>query len=193
MSDNLPMRRPDGEVARPVRLEPAGPGPVDVRRPDPPTRTPSGVPPSEADIVASALHIGEIKAERVSITVNHYHAPVTQQVRMEVNRVEQTRVDSRSERLDYRPSYPPPARAPTPAPAYRPASDAPRERGVVETLGCLGVAFLGFTAFLFVVVASYRWLMAPMPATTTVVVPVVEKAEPPVPRTFLESFEPREP
>lgn len=183
MNEQLPARRNGRDLSR---FDPENPLGGDLEPLGRPVATPAAPPDGRADIVASALNVGEIKATNVHITVNHYHAQVTQQVRTEVVRVEQTHVEARSERIDYRPTY-----APTPPMTFH-APPPPRGLGFYDLLGGLGLAFFGLTAFVILLVVTYRWLMTPVPVPTTVVVPVAGRPEPPAPRSFLDSLETRD-
>ncbi|RUL84601.1 hypothetical protein [Tautonia sociabilis] len=174
MSSQLPQRLSPVDLA-PGRSQtpmPTPPGPAGVQRVD---ARPVPAPAPEAkgrDLTASSLTVGEIRGERVNVTVNHYHGPVTNLLRQEVvQQVAWSRVDSR----------------PAPAPERHLGSDV-RASSEGGALRVLVVGLVAFTAFSSVLVLAYRALVAPAP--TTVIVPTAEgPAERPMPRTFLEYVE----
>jgi len=161
MSSQTPQRFPSIELAcarpQPPMPPPQPPGSPGVQRVDA-----RAVPaPSAPEDAGSSLTVGEIRGERVDVTVNHYHGSVTNLVRKDVvQQVAWSRVDSR----------------PEPAPERRAGSDLRASDGE-------GLRFL-----VVVLVLAYRTFVAPAPST--VIVPTAEgPAERPMPRTFLEYME----
>jgi len=176
MSSQTPQRFPSVELAcarpQPPMPPPQPPGSPGVQRVDArAVPAPSAPEDASRDLTGSSLTVGEIRGERVDVTVNHYHGSVTNLVRKDVvQQVAWSRVDSR----------------PEPAPERRAGSDLRASDG--EGLRFLVVVLAVFTAFVFVLVLAYRTFVAPAPST--VIVPTAEgPAERPMPRTFLEYME----